>query len=208
MPSTQTKRPIPKPIAVVLEQHAALQAAFVRERALHDKPTAFVEAVAAVLSADDADDLFALIAGSYDPAYDAQRGSEFGRLVLDDLEQSYQDVRRLEAQTSRWEHMDAIATVDALSADIGLATLYTQTLDEHDDTTARVLVSTAVQAIVDKASAARTPIGKRRTLERARSMLEEHATPAQEGTDIRAVWSRAIYLELEHEQSSVSTAVP
>ena len=89
-----------------------------------------------------------------------------------------------------------------------LATLYTQTLDEHDDTTARVLVSTAVQTIVDKASAARTPIGKRRTLERARSMLEEHATPAQEGTDIRAAWSRAIYLELEHERPSVSTAVP
>jgi hypothetical protein len=191
----------------VLERHAALQAAFVRQRALHDKNTAFVEAISATLSTDEANDLFELIAGSYDRAYNAQRGAEFGRIMLDDLEQSYQDVRRLEAQTNRWEHMDAIAAVDALTADVGLATLYTQTLDEHDEATARVLVSTAVQTIIDKAAGARTPIGKRRTLERARSILEERATPSPEDADIRAVWSRAIYRELEHEQSSVSTAV-
>jgi hypothetical protein len=207
MQSTQTKRPIPKPITVVLERHAALQSAFVRHRAFHDKRTAFLEAISSVLSADEAHDLFELISGSYDRAYDAQRGSEFGRLMLDDLEQSYQDLRRLEAQTKRWEHMDALAAVDALTADVGLATLYAQTLDEHDEATARVLVSTAVQTIVDKASAARIPIGKRRTLERARSILEQRAAPSQDGTDIRAVWSRAIYLELEHERQSVSSAV-
>jgi len=196
MPSTQTKLPIPKPIAVVLQQHAALQAAFVRERARHDKSTAFVEAVSDVLSDDDAHDLFELISGSYDAAYDAHRGAEFGRLLLDDLEQSYQDVRRLVAHTNRLEHMDAVATAEALTADIDLATLFAQTLEERDDATARTLVSSAVQTIVDKAATARTPIGKRRALERARSILAQRASATQDDADVRVLWSRAISLGL------------
>jgi hypothetical protein len=178
MSDAQTTQSTPKPIAAVLRYHAALQVAFVRHRAAQDKCAAFVDAVADVMPGADGHQLFELIAGSYNAAYDAQRGSEFGRILLDELEQSYQDVRQLEAQTRRWEHMDALATVEALTTDADLATLFVQTVDEHDDATARVLVSTAVQTVVDKAAAARTGIGKRRTLERARTTLEQRTAVA------------------------------
>src|SRR3954453_17577619 len=152
VPATST---LPRPIAVVLEHHGELQTAYIRQRGALDKHAAFVGAISDVLNEHDVSDLSRLISGSYDESYDAQRGAEFGRLLLDDLEQSYEDVRRIRGQAHRWRDLDAGGVVLALASDVELAKVFVQALEERNETTARALVSSAVRTVVEKSSVTR-----------------------------------------------------
>jgi hypothetical protein len=206
MPDTQTVNTIPRPIAAVLRHHVELQTAYVRRRALHDKTAAFVGAVSDVLSESDVRDLSHLISGSYDASYDAQRGAEFGQLLLDDLEQSFQDVCRIRDQALRWRHLDSAGVVEALTTDLELARLFEQALEERNETTAEALVSNAVKTIVEKASMRHTAAGQRRALEAATQVLRRHATEAlgrapqlarrvdADDAVVLAVWCEALYV--------------
>ena len=176
MPDLPTTTTLPRPIAVVLEHHGDLQTAYARRRATHDKTEAFVGAVSDVLSEHDVRELSQLIAGTHDAGYDARRGGEFGQLLLDDLEQSYQDVRRIREQTTRWRDLDTPGVVRALATDVEIATVFVQALDERNDTTARALVTSAVRTVVEKASTAGTAPATRRALVDAAAVLEQHAT--------------------------------
>jgi len=120
-------------------------------------------------------ELSQLISGSYASAYDAARGAEFGRLLLDDLEQGYQDVRRTRSRAGRWHDLDAPAVVDAIATDTELATLYAQALDEHNDVIAAALVASAARVIVEKAATTRGAPGTRRALEAATVAFRRHA---------------------------------
>jgi|1186.fasta_scaffold170643_1 hypothetical protein len=175
MSSTRPPAAIPRPIEVVLERHGELQTAYVRRRAAHDQTGAFVGAVSEVLSEAEVRDLSRLIAGSFAADYDASRGAEFGQLLLDDLEQSYQDLRRSLAQTRRWHALDTPAVVEALATDRELARLYGQALDERNETTAGALVTSAVRVVVEKASASRNAPDTRRGLLAAASAFRAHA---------------------------------
>jgi hypothetical protein len=194
MPDTLTTRMIPRPIAVVLEYHSELQTAYIRLRAQRERNEAFVGAVSSVLSESDVHDLSDLIAGSYDGGYDARRGAEFGQLLLDDLEQSFQAVHRIRQQGERWRELDTIGLVEALTTDADLARLFVQTLDERDETTARAIVSSAVRAIVEKASITNTSAGTRRALEAAARVFRRHATDADDAA--LAAWCEALDVEV------------
>ena len=176
MPDLPTTSTLPRPIAVVLEHHGDLQTAYVRRRATNDRTEAFVGAVSDVLSARDVSELSQLIAGTHDPGYDARRGAEFGQLLLDDLEQSYQDLRRMREQSRRWRGLDTAGVVQALATDVEIATLFVQALDERNDTTAGALVTSAVRTVVEKASAARTAPATRRELVDAMAAFRQRAT--------------------------------
>jgi hypothetical protein len=172
-PATAT---LPKPIAVVLEHHGELQRAYVARRVAQDKTQSFVGALSDVLSAAEVAELSRLISGSYDENYDAARGAQLGQLLLDDLEQAYDDLRRTRSRTRRWHGLDAPAVVDALATDIELATLFTQALDERNETTAAALVTGAVRVVVEKASASRNAPDTRRGLVAAATAFRRYAT--------------------------------
>jgi hypothetical protein len=211
MPDPQTAGTIPRPIAVVLQHHGELQTAYVRQRAAHDKTAAFVGAVSDVLTETEVSELSHLIAGSHDTSYDARRGAEFGQLLLDDLEQGYQDVLRIREQTRRWRDLDAPGVVQALATDLDLATLFVQALDERNDTTARALVSSAVTTVVEKASVTGNAPATRRAVEAAAAefrrrstdglgdspqlALLDHAAEAEPDV-ILAAWCEALYVGL------------
>jgi hypothetical protein len=190
MSDTQTTSTIPRPIAVVLEYHSELQTAYIRLRTRHDRTEAFVGAVSSVLSESDVRDLSDLIAGAYEGGYDAHRGAEFGQLLLDDLEQSFQDVRRIREQGERWRDLDTTGLVEALTTDGDLARLFAETLDERDETTARALVSSAVRTIAEKASITNTSAGKRRALEAAAQRFRRRATDTDDAA--LAAWCEAL----------------
>jgi hypothetical protein len=175
MRSTRTPAAVPRPIEVVLQHHGDLQTAYVHRRAAQDRTDAFVGAVSEVLSDAEVSDLSRLISGSFDANYDATRGAEFGELLLDDLEQSYQDMRRTHTRNRRWHALDAPEVVEALATDRELADLFTQALEEHNETTAAALVTSAVRVVVEKASASHNAPDTRRGLLAAASAFREHA---------------------------------
>jgi hypothetical protein len=170
---------LPRPIAVVLQHHGELQTAYIRQRAALDTHAAFVGALSDVLNEHDRTDLSRLISGSYDESYDAQRGAELGQLLLDELEQSYQDIRRLRDQARRWRDLDAGGVVLALATDVELAEVFVQALEERNETTAQALVSSAVRTVVEKSSVTRTAPATRRALEDAIATFRRHATDGQ-----------------------------
>ncbi len=178
MPSTETSAPIPAPIALVLEHHGALHDAYVRRRTRHDKAEAFVGAVSEVLTAEQVRELSQLLNGAYDAPYDATRGAEFGKLLLDDLEQGYQDVQRSRSRARRWMHLDTPAAIEAIATDAELARLYAQARAEGNEAIAHTLVASAVRVVVEKASTTRNAPETRRTLEAAAVVFGRHAGDA------------------------------
>jgi hypothetical protein len=201
MATSPTTATLPKPIANVLEHHGELQTAYVSRRVAQDKTESFVGAVSDVLSAAEVAELSHLISGSYDENYDAARGAQLGQLLLDDLEQAYEDLRRTRNRTRRWHSLDAPAVVDALASDIELATLFAQAIDERNETTAAALVTGAVRVVVEKASASRNAPDTRRGLVAAATAFRRYAT------DGAGISPQATLLDVSRSEPALTDAV-
>ena len=192
-------QPVFAPVAkaLVAASMSTIETAYVRLRASQSAHESLQLALAQTFGREEFEEILAFARGRDDLTYGEGSGSEFLTSVVSHLEGAYLSEQANTERLAKRRRLQLVDLAQDLATDKRLTSAFREALDKGDEAAADVLIKSAASEILERASRARTRIGRKVKIEQACkvfALMEAKARGAagHPPADNQAIWCASL----------------